>query len=321
MNKFLKRTLIFAMILLGIGIIICIICTAVGGAAFLNNMKTIVTEETNISEQLSNINFDGNISLDNLQLQNGTIDCDFDNDYSTHSGTFTDDSAADASDIQDLHVDMGGGTCTITVSKDNDFHVIGNSTGEYQYYTKSKTFYVTGFQQKNVSNLSQVIKDNHIEIQIPKDFEFQDISIELGAGEMTIDSLICEKNISMEIGAGNVTVKELYAQDAEFEIGAGNLTVQNGTIEVGSFEVGLGNLIYAGNIEKDLSASCGMGNIELTLAENQKDHNYQLSCAMGNITVGRNDYSGAAFEQELDYDAKYTYTLDCAMGNIDVVFQ
>lgn len=321
MNQFLKKTLIFAMIILSIGIAICLVCTAIGGTAFLSNMKTIVTEETNISEQLSNIEFDGNVNLNNLNIHSGNVNCDFNSKYPTYTGKHTDDHAADASEIEDLNITIGGGTCTISESNDDEFHIIADSEGEYQYYTKGNTFYVHGFQQKNLNNISHALNDHHIEIQIPEDFEFENVTLEVGAGEMTLDKIICEKDISLEVGAGDITIHYLVSKDADFEVGAGNLYINDGSLKEASFEVGLGNLTYTGNVTNDLKASCGMGNIELFLKENQKDHNYHVSCAMGNITLGSNNYSGAALEQKLDYDAKYTYTLDCTMGNIDVIYR
>lgn len=319
MNQFMKRALISAMIMLGVGLIICFICVGIGGASLLTNIKNVTIDDSTISDHLSN--FEGSININDIKINNGEFTCDFDTHYSTHNGIFTDDSAANTNDIDELHIDIGGGTCIITESDDDKIHIISDSIGEYQYYTKGDTFYVTGFKQKNVNNISKVIKDNHLEIQIPKGFEFKDVSLELGAGEMSIDSLLCKKDVSIEIGAGDVTIKELHGKDVNFEIGAGNLTIQDGYITEGKFDVGLGNLSYNGFIEKDLSAACGMGNIDLTLDEKSTDHNYKLSCAMGNISIGKNDYSGAAFDKDLDHDASHTYSLDCAMGNIEVIFQ
>lgn len=318
MNQFIKRALITAMVMLGVGLVICFICVGIGGASLITNMKNLTINESSISEHLAN--FEGSVNLNGIQLNNGTITCDFDNHYSTHNGKYTDDNATNANDIDDLHVDIGGGTCIITTSSDEKIHIIGNSIGEYQYYTKGDTFYITGFKQKNVNNLSKAIKDNQIEIQIPEGFEFKNATLKLGAGEMSIDSLLCKKDISIEIGAGDFTINELHAKECKFEIGAGNLIIENGTMEEGNFDVGLGNLSYKGFIKKDLSAACGMGNINLTLNEKSTDHDYKLSCAMGNISIGNTDYSGAAFDKDLDNNASHTYSLDCAMGNIDVQF-
>ncbi len=47
----------------------------------------------------------------------------------------------------------------------------------------------------------------------------------------------------------------------------------------------MGECQYSGKIVKNLSVDCGQGNVEIAVDGAEADHNYDLDCRMGNVTI------------------------------------
>ncbi|MBR2401832.1 MAG: hypothetical protein IKB01_03530 [Lachnospiraceae bacterium] len=64
-----------------------------------------------------------------------------------------------------------------------------------------------------------------------------------------------------------------------------------------------------------------MGDMTYDLEGSIKDHNYDVECAMGNVTVGNKSYSGIASDKKIDNNSNSDFNLECSMGNISVSFE
>ena len=51
------------------------------------------------------------------------------------------------------------------------------------------------------------------------------------------------------------------------------------------------------------------------------EHNYNVSCAAGEVEIGGKTYAGVGNSMEIDNGADTNYNLDCAMGRIEVSFK
>lgn len=302
MKKFAKAALITAGILFFTGAIILILCSIFAGTTYRGTLSDTV------SSQLHRIAQNGFLHKDGHSLHYS-----FDSSYPTYSGKHADYNAARADDITELYLDLGNTIFTLSQSQDNYFHIISDSTGEYQYYAIGSAFYIDGFSDRKVR------QKNQLTLEVP-DKTLQYISISLGAGTAELSSIKSD-TVAISIGAGELTLDSLSCKSIDAEIGAGAASIKNATTELADFEVSMGELIFEGCISSDMSAEVGMGNIELTLTGSQHDHNYELEAGMGGITIGQRDYGGIAFDTELDNGANSTYSLECSMGNITITFK
>ena len=301
MKKFANVSLIVAGILFVTGAIILLICSM-----FAGNMRGALSD--GVSSQLhSTIN--GNV----FHLWNGNTHHHFDKSHAIYSGQHADDSAANASDITELEIDLNYVDLTLTASQDEYFHISSEGSGKYQYYTDNSGFYLNGFFDR--SSLST----NQITLAVP-DIRFSNITIDFGAGSASLSSLKSD-SVSLDIGAGELTLDGVECDYICADVGAGAASIKNGQTQNADFEIGMGKLLYEGFIDADLTAEVGMGNITLQLADSQNAHNYDLECSMGSITLGQKEYGGMAFETEFDNNADSNFLLECGMGSIDVTFQ
>lgn len=304
MKKFAKGCLIAALSMLGIGIIILAVCAFIRG--------TTPYEKNNIS--LSEL-IKGNLIISH----NGETNIDFSNNHPTYSGNHEDFQVASASDVVNLNLEIAGGGCTISESSDEYFHIYSENTQEFQYYIENQTLYLKGFEQ--IPFDIQPDDYNYIYLEIPKDFVFQNIELELGAGIIEAASLCASEDINMKIGAGEFIADSLSTDMFTAEIGAGNAEIENASVKDSDIQVGLGNLTYSGLISRNLTAECGMGNMELFLNDAYENHNYELECVMGNVTLNQKNFSAVAYTDTIQHDADSTYFLECSMGNMTILFK
>lgn len=206
----------------------------------------------------------------------------------------------DCKDVENLKVDAGGCDFRIEISSDQNFWLeVQDGKSQPAVMTKGDTLYVTMDGIGLVSGSAD--RNRVITLFVPKNFGFEDVDLELGAGRLTID--------------------ELNARKAKMEVGAGDLTV--GVMQIGKLDcqVGVGNIEIIGKISGDVEAECAMGNITLKLLNKKKDFNYSLECSMGNINLDGERYSGISTAKKINNGAEQKMKLECAMGNIEVKFE
>lgn len=314
MKKFYKTALITAGILFAIGAIILIICTFAGGPSFYHDIKS-----GNISGIVSQFSPTGLYNEDStLHINNRTIHCNFNKDYPVYSGSRTDKEAADASKVQKINIDLGGGEFMIEKSSDqNCFEVAAEGKDKYQYYTEEGTFYIIGFDGSNI-NFGD--RHNKLTLRIPSNLKFADVYVSLGAGNLEWNYLTTD-SITIDAGSGSITMTDVSATSANVDLDAGSIEFYDSTLQDASFEVGIGALDYSGMISGDLSADCGMGSLDFNLTDSEKKHNYSLDVSMGCISIGDCEYSGMAYEQTINNNTSSNYDLSCSMGDITITFE
>lgn len=252
-------------------------------------------------------------------IQNGGITIDYSSDDLLEYNTVTEQTISlEDMDKPRLEVELAAGDFEIIESDVKDIVIksskkIDISTdGNYIRLQTPKKF---RFMKFKISN-----DDNDVTIQIPKGMKFEDVKMMIGAGEMSCESIFAEK-LKMEIGAGTIGVNRLECEKAEISVGAGEIIVDEGDAKDMDLEVGMGSFSLHGNVEDKLDAECGMGTVQLWLEGSQEEHDYDIDCGMGNVTVGDISIGGVASEREINNGASSQFDLECGMGSIEIYFE
>lgn len=125
-----------------------------------------------------------------------------------------------------------------------------------------------------------IIKDNaSVTICIPKDFDFKEVEINIGAGTLNISSGIIDK-FKLDTGVGDVTLSLNILEDADIDAGIGNLElILLGKEELYTLDIskGLGNITVddmimtldtvIGNGNINIKITGGIGNIDVNFLE------------------------------------------------------
>ena len=124
-------------------------------------------------------------------------------------------------------------------------------------------------------------EDIRIEVLVPTDYEFDKISVDIGAAECQFSQIHTNK-LDIDTGVGAVTFTGTVAGDVELETGVGDVT--------------------------------------LNLANPEQDYNYRIECGVGTIRVGGSSYTMLSHETHINNNAPYNMELECGVGSITVNF-
>lgn len=221
-----------------------------------------------------------------------------------------------AENIRNLEIDLGGCEVTLGTSPDAEYHVSAETIKKLQAYVSGDTLYVRVMTSGHITSLS-----TKVEILIPEGVVFQEVKASMGAGDFEIAALSAD-TIKMEIGAGRLQTGKISAGELTIELGAGQIIIKEAEIwEKLKAEIGAGELRFTGSVPGDMDVECAMGNADIHITgSSEKDHNYDLECSAGNMTIGSRSHAGVAFEDTINNGAASEYKLSCFMGNIKVTF-
>jgi len=122
-------------------------------------------------------------------------------------------------------------------------------------------------------------------VYVPYDTVFEKANIITGAGRFTADVLSADK-IGLELGAGEVLIETLNAaSEIDIEGGAGQIKILGGTLYDLDLDMGIGQLEitseFCGKCEFDL----GVGESDITVIGHRDDYKIEIEKGIGNIKI------------------------------------
>ena len=307
MKKFMKFCAITALVLIATGTVIATIASAIKGPATIAEIVYSVTDGK-VRLGLDDVkdwgfevgNAVGDALHGGLERFGEVPDYDIDEKLNFHSGfeilTGNVKDSFSADKIRSLDVEAGACHLIFKDSYDDDFHIEADNVGKMQSYIEGGTLNIKTVRKTTVGKKSCTIT-----LYIPKDFRFKETDVEIGAGLLEFENLSADE-ISIEVGAGEVS--------------------NSGLLQVNelNLEVGMGSVILSAMCESDADIECAMGSIELELSGSETDYNYYIESAMGSVDIGSYSVSGLAGGRKIDNDAGCDINLECSMGSIEIGF-
>lgn len=219
-------------------------------------------------------------------------------------------------DISELDFEIGACSFTTEPSPDDNFYLEAEYAGKLQSYVEDGTLYIRStatVKKWNELNGCRVV------LYVPEGGYFDDADIEVGAGRLEFDGLQA-REVKLSVGAGQISLDDLLTDSLEASVGLGQIALDNAFMGALDAEIGMGEFVADGILNGNADVECSMGNVSLTLEGSLRDFNYELSKALGNVTLGSSSSSGFASEKYLDNDADKTISVDCAVGNVTIQF-
>lgn len=321
MKKFMKGCAITALIMVVVGLVIAIIAGTSKGCSTISEVVDSVTGGR-IQVNLDDISDFGvtvgdNIKegLDSVEGMNYTIDAStlFDKHYDILSGDIERYSVG--SDFENLDIEMGACRLTTKPSPDSNFYLEAEDAQKFQGYVKDGTLYVRASVNGHKWNGTGC----RIFLYVPSGAYFENIDIEVGAGVLNFDDLYAEE-AAVEVGAGEITLNGVRTDELAVSVGMGQVKIDEMETNNLDIEVGMGTLTAEGSINAYADIECAMGNVSLKVEGSQKDFNYEISKAMGNLTLGTESGSSFASEKYIDNCAFKDMDVECSMGNVSIQF-
>ena len=203
-------------------------------------------------------------------------------------------------DIEDLDIELGGGSFTTIVSDDDNFYVEAEGVHKFQGFVEDNTLYI-----KSTSTSRGGSQKGEVTLYVPENYYFEEVEIDVGAGALWFSNLNAQE-ASLEVGAGSIALNDPKVQELDVSIGAGKIDMTG----------------MEGTVLNNADVECAMGNVEIGLVGSENDFNYYLEGHMGSIQVGDSGYISGGFSQKrtIDNRASKEMEIECSMGNITIWF-
>lgn len=305
MKKFYRRSVITALVIIGVGMALCIVGAIGGGLQTFISM----TEDGGFSYKPMN-KFKVNVGKQGVYI--GDDDSkDFEKSY-----TFS----VKEDGIKSIECVIGASNVTIESNGDEDkiyVEVDGDKRSDFSCKVENETLVISCEREiKSLKGLVDIGCD--ITLQLPET-EFEKMKLDVGAGNIEADTLKA-KQMEIVIGAGNVELEKIKATGLKGNVDAGNLSIDqlDAQKEI-QLEVNAGRIeVDTAKKSKEITVECNMGEIEMELQGEENDYNIDLSCAMGNVSVGDYEIAGMDASKHIDNDATNTINAECNLGNINI---
>lgn len=323
MKRFFKFCGSLVLILVLAGLVFAGIGYFTAGPSAVTNMVSNLTNgRVNLNWSGVNVDLSGfDVNLGDMLDSNARYDIGdqnmFDKSYDIWEKSVDKTQLATEDQVEELNLELGGCEFILEESGDDCIYFEYDGTGKSQAYVKDNALYV-----KVLNTVAWTANSNSgtVTLYVPSAVTFNEVEVNLGAGEMELDGLIAAQ-MEFALGAGQIHAKGLQTDKLSVSVGAGDIELEEAALTDVEVQVGAGNFMIDGEVSGNISAECAMGNITLKLAGSESDFNYEIECVTGNITVGNEEYSGLAQEKSVNNNAAKTIELECAMGNVEVEFE
>lgn len=128
------------------------------------------------------------------------------------------------------------------------------------------------------------LKNNNITIYIPSDFIFDKVNIDTGVSSVNIDRL-SGYDIDLNLGMGNLSINSLTAIDkCDIDTGAGRVFINDADINNLDLDIGAGQFTYNGIMRNRAIVDAGVGDVNINL-KNRDSYVVYVEKGIGNITI------------------------------------
>lgn len=183
-------------------------------------------------------------------------------------------------------------------------------------YLKTKEDNKKLYIEQKENNWFNKEKTADLIIYLPKDFEFNDISIEAGAGKIEIEKLITNK-LELDLGAGKVNVNNIEVLNkTKIDGGAGEVIINNGILNDLDLEMGVGKFTLTAKLVGNSMIDHGVGELNLNLVGNKEDYQIYLDEGLGDVKVN----GDKVYNNETIGNGNNKIDIDGGIGSITIDF-
>ncbi len=209
------------------------------------------------------------------------------------------------------------------------------------YFDDMKDLGIRHIQGEDFS-ISLVQSDNDILPDIDIDFSGNEEEVKVSGELSQMSSYKGIRTISLEVGASTIDISyadveqvEVYYEDAvgmdmEFEAeelditcrASGNVEIlvpQEAQLDSIDLDIGAGQVRIHDIYFKDLDADIGAGELVIQAPEAKTAYNYNVDCALGEVSIGDETYAGIS-STDKDQGGNRNMDIDCGAGRVEIQF-
>lgn len=130
-------------------------------------------------------------------------------------------------------------------------------------------------------------KSSYLIVYIPKNYNFNEVEIDTGAGKIEIDELNANK-LSLTLGAGQAELKNVNIKnEADIETGVGKTTILNSYFKNLDLDAGVGKVSMTAKVIGSSSIDAGVGEIDINLDGGLNDYKIKVEKGIGSFKINK----------------------------------
>lgn len=153
-------------------------------------------------------------------------------------------------------------------------------------------------------------------IYIPEDMVLDGVSINSGAGIVSIDKL-STRILNLDLGAAKVNINNLNTYDnTKINGGSGKVTIKNSSLNNLDLNIGVGKFTLEAKLLGNSKIDHGVGEVSLNLIGGKDDYQIHADKGLGSITISGNEMK----DDLIVGNGTNKIDIDGGIGNIDINF-
>lgn len=151
----------------------------------------------------------------------------------------------------------------------------------------------------------------------------EELSLKQDAGDISVNMPLTAEKIDIKVNAGECQVEsKLHAlQEFKADVGAGEIDLSSVEAAKVTLNANVGEIDAARITADEIYVDCGIGAIDAMVSGREQDYNYEISCGVGEVTIGDNDYASLGTSKKIDNSGSKRIEVDCNIGEVDISFQ
>lgn len=212
-------------------------------------------------------------------------------------------------DGKEISLDIDLGATELIIKNGESFEVSTN--GRYIVCRKRGERVVIEERSHILSRADNI----QVVITLPEGFAFRAVDMDLGAGNVEIAALSCER-LDLDLGAGNFRAEYLsVAEQTDIDGGTGMIYIGGGSLSDLDLGMGVGSLELCSELLGNSELDMGVGEVRLCLLGERSDYKLDVDKGVGEVLIDGLQVSGGVFG-----NGARRVDLDGGIGRISIEF-
>ncbi len=184
-----------------------------------------------------------------------------------------------------------------------------------KYIATTQDFNKLSVTEKSHSIFNTKGKEEVI-VYIPKDMTFDKVYISNGAGSINIEN-ITTQDLELELGAGELTIDQITSlNNTDIDGGVGEANINNAYLNNLDLDMGVGEFTITGSIRGKSKIDAGVGELNINLKDNKDNYSIYTETGIGSIRI-----DGNSVKNETTYGmGNNKIDIDGGVGSINIRF-
>ncbi len=212
--------------------------------------------------------------------------------------------------IRNLRIDVGATQLIVKTFDEAEVVSVETNLDYIETGRESDTLRV---KEKSHFGLNAPWHRGRVLVKLPKDYEFEKIEVEVGAGALEVVDL-SGKEVCLELGAGKTEIRNLTAKDhVKINGGAGYFSLRDSVLHDLDLDLGAGRSEIVADITGDSKIDSGVGSLDLELQRPRDQYYFRIDKGLGGILL-----DGEKVDDGKYGDGENELVVDSGVGSVTI---